>query len=186
MLQENIITGEKEPRPPFWRMKFPRLVLSWVTVLTLILFLGAFVLAIIFYRIGLVFVLSTADAHAARHQHMIILISSTSSAINLFFILVFNFLYTFAARWLTEKELHRTQSSFDASLTVKIYLFQFINTYASTFYIAFIKGQWIGTPNLYRRLFGKFRQEECNPGGCFTELSIQLQSFSWASSSSWA
>ena len=38
MRQENIVTGYKEPRPPFWRMKVPRLMLSWVTFLTLILF----------------------------------------------------------------------------------------------------------------------------------------------------
>ena len=172
MRQENIVTGYKEPRPPFWRMKVPRLMLSWVTFLTLILFLGAFVLAIIFYRIALVLAFTAADSHLQSHKH--VLIASTSAVITLCFILASNFLYTFPARWLTEKELHRTQSSFDASLTVKIYLFQFINTYASTFYIAFMKGQWIGTPNQYRRLFGKFRQEECNPGGCFMELSIQL------------
>ena len=161
-----------EPRPPFWRMKVPRVMFSWVTVLTLILFLCACILAIIFYRIALIFAFTTTDPHFGSHQHTIT--TSTSAVINLFFILAFNFLYKFVARWLTEKELHRTQSSFDASLTIKIYLFEFINTYASTFYIAFLKGYWIGTPNQYYRLFGKFRQEECNPGGCFMELTIQL------------
>merc|ERR550517_375742 len=44
---------------------------------------------------------------------------------------------------------------------------------ASIFYIAFIKGQFVGTPNKYVRLFS-YRQEECQPGGCFMELTIQL------------
>jgi hypothetical protein len=34
----------------------------------------------------------------------------------------------------------RTQTEFDDSLTVKIYLFQFVNYYFSIFYIAFVKG----------------------------------------------
>ena len=152
-------------------MKLPWMLLSWSTVFTLILLLGAFVLAIILYRIALIFAFTAVD-HAIE-SHYTILILSTSSVLNLFFIVTFNYLYKFVAMWLTEKELHRTQTSYDASLTFKIYLFRFINTYASTFYVAFIKGQWIGTPNKYHRLFG-FRQEECNPGGCFMELTIQL------------
>ncbi len=35
----------------------------------------------------------------------------------------------------------RTQTEFDDSLTVKIYLFQFVNYYFSIFYIAFVKGK---------------------------------------------
>ena len=130
-------------------MKLPWVVFSWSIVFTLIFLLGAFVLAIIFYRIALIFAFTTVDQ--ALESHYSILIASTSAVINLIFIVTFNYLYKFAAKWLTEKELHRTQTSFDASFTFKIYLFQFINTYASTFYIAFIKGQWIGTPNQYHR-----------------------------------
>jgi anoctamin-1 len=37
--------------------------------------------------------------------------------------------------------LRRTQTEFDDSLTVKIYLFQFVNYYFSIFYIAFVKGK---------------------------------------------
>lgn len=70
-------------------------------------------------------------------------------------------------------ELLRTQTEFDDSLTLKIYLLQFVNYYASIFYIAFIKGKMIGYPSAYKR-FLQYRQEECGPGGCLTELCIQL------------
>lgn len=63
------------------------------------------------------------------------------------------------AEYLTELELQRTQSEFDDSLTLKIYLLQFINYYASIFYIAFFKGKNIGTPKEYNKFFG-YRQEE--------------------------
>jgi anoctamin-1 len=68
-------------------------------------------------------------------------------------------MYTWLAEYLTEMELLRTQTEFDDSLTLKIYLLQFVNYYASIFYIAFFKGKFVGYPGRYNRLFG-FRQEE--------------------------
>ncbi|XP_050486172.1 anoctamin-1 isoform X4 [Bombus huntii] len=70
-------------------------------------------------------------------------------------------------------ELLRTQTEFDDSLTLKIYLLEFVNYYASIFYIAFFKGKFVGYPGNYNRFF-EYRQEECGPGGCLMELCIQL------------
>lgn len=39
-------------------------------------------------------------------------------------------------------ELHKYQSTYDDSLTIKIYLFQFVNFYSSLFYVAFFKGRF--------------------------------------------
>jgi anoctamin-1 len=52
-------------------------------------------------------------------------------------------------------------------------LLEFVNYYASIFYIAFFKGKFIGYPGNYNRFFNS-RQEECGPGGCLLELCIQL------------
>ena len=82
-------------------------------------------------------------------------------------------MYYRLAVWLTEMEVPRTQSQFDDSLTLKIYLLQFVNYYSSIFYIAFFKGKVIGRPGAYHRIFG-LRQEECGPGGCLFELFVQL------------
>jgi len=68
-------------------------------------------------------------------------------------------LYDWLAVKLTEMELPRTQTEFDDSLTLKIYLFQFVNYYTSIFYIAFLKGKFVGYPAKYNRIFG-WRQEE--------------------------
>lgn len=70
-------------------------------------------------------------------------------------------LYSRLAEFLTELELQRTQTEFDDSLTLKIYLLEFINYYASIFYIAFFKGKLVGYPGDYNRVFGS-RQEEVN------------------------
>lgn len=63
------------------------------------------------------------------------------------------------AEYLTELEMWRTQTQFDDSLTLKIYLLQFVNYYASIFYIAFFKGKFVGHPGEYHKLFD-YRQEE--------------------------
>lgn len=89
----------------------------------------------------------------------ILFTTATAATINLCLIVVFNWMYTYLAEWLTERELLRTQTEFDDSLTLKIYLLQFINYYASIFYIAFFKGKFIGYPGNYNRFFN-FRQEE--------------------------
>ena len=58
------------------------------------------------------------------------------------------------AVWLTDLELNRTQTEFDDSLSLKIYLLQFVNYYASIFYIAFFKGKFVGYPGRYNRFLG--------------------------------
>ena len=153
-------------------MKLPGMVGSWSLVLTLILLAVIILVGIIVYRMAMVAALAASGDEAIKSNFGII-ISITGAAINLVCILIFNYFYGILAEWLTEQELHRTQTSFDDSLTIKIYLFQFVNYYASIFYIAFFKGQFVGTPHEYNRIFD-FRQEECSPGGCFIELSIQL------------
>ena len=78
---------------------------------------------------------------------------------------------------LTEWENHRLESEHQSALTVKIFLFQFMNNYgsplsllyssrqldsgcaASLFYIAFFKGRFTGVPGNYNYFFG-FRQDE--------------------------
>jgi anoctamin-1 len=56
-------------------------------------------------------------------------------------------------------ELLRTQTEFDDSLTLQIDLFHFVNYYASIFYIALLKGKYVGYPAKYNLVFG-WRQEE--------------------------
>jgi len=168
----NFITQTSEPKPPFWKMKLPGILISWTSVMMFVILALVTVIAIILYRMSMVAALAAVNDSTIK-SNWSLFISMTGAAINLVLILIFNYIYEFLAFWLTEKELHRTQTRFDDALTVKIYLFQFVNYYASIFYIAFVKGQFVGTPNEYTR-FMSWRQEECSPGGCFIELCIQL------------
>ncbi|XP_061382630.1 anoctamin-5 isoform X2 [Danaus plexippus] len=170
----NVVTGIEEPQVPFWRMRLPATLMSFSVVASLVLVAIATVLAVVLYRMSLL------GANILRRQDNgliayspIMFTTATAACINLFFICIFNYVYQYLAEWLTEKELLRTQTEFDDSLTLKIYLLQFVNYYASIFYIAFFKGKFVGRPGDYIRFFGH-RQEECSPGGCLLELSIQL------------
>lgn len=116
------------------------------------------VLAVVLYRMSVLATLSVYGDEVTTSA-AILFTTATAATINLCLIVVFNWMYTYLAEWLTERELLRTQTEFDDSLTLKIYLLQFVNYYASIFYIAFFKGKFIGYPGNYNRFFN-FRQEE--------------------------
>ncbi|KAK6314659.1 hypothetical protein J4Q44_G00141880 [Coregonus suidteri] len=82
--------------------------------------------------------------------------SVTASIISFVVIMVLNILYEKVAIWITDFELPRTKTDYENSLTLKMFLFQFVNYYSSCFYIAFAKGK------------------VCDPGGCLIELTTQL------------
>lgn len=101
------------------------------------------------------------------------------------FINLLKFFYEKLALWLTNWENPRTETDYKDSFTYKMFLFQFVNTYSSIFYIAFFKlNLVIGTPGNYRRLGGGSKDEEgdvkgfrldgCGAAGCMIDLCIQL------------
>ncbi|XP_055691845.1 anoctamin-4 isoform X2 [Lutzomyia longipalpis] len=168
----NVVTNQMEPQVPFWRVKLPATILSFSIVMLLVALAVAAVLAVVLYRMSVLAALSVYG-DSVTTSGAIIFTTATAASINLCLIILFNWMYTFVAEYLTELELLRTQTEFDDSLTLKIYLLQFVNYYASIFYIAFFKGKFIGYPGDYNRFFN-FRQEECGFGGCLMELCIQL------------
>eukprot|EP01118_Nematostelium_gracile_P016687 TRINITY_DN6970_c0_g1_i2.p1 TRINITY_DN6970_c0_g1~~TRINITY_DN6970_c0_g1_i2.p1 ORF type:complete len:691 (+),score=181.45 TRINITY_DN6970_c0_g1_i2:70-2073(+) len=58
---------------------------------------------------------------------------------NAIIILVLNMVYRKIAVKLTDWENHRTDQSYESSFVVKCFLFQFVNSYFSLFYVAFIQ-----------------------------------------------
>ncbi|CAI5733837.1 unnamed protein product [Hyaloperonospora brassicae] len=61
------------------------------------------------------------------------------TAANAIQILVLNMVYRTVARKLNDLENHRTDAEYESYLIIKVFLFQFCNSFASFFYIAFVK-----------------------------------------------
>jgi hypothetical protein len=86
--------------------------------------------------------------------------STIASVLNAVLIQVSNFLYQKAAVNLTNAENYRTQTEQEDALTNKVFAFQFINSYASFFYLAFFAQQ--------------MEADGCGPSGCMYALGYNL------------
>ncbi|XP_063990308.1 anoctamin-5-like isoform X1 [Diachasmimorpha longicaudata] len=169
----NPVTRETEPHVSFWKVRVPATMLSFSVVILLVLVAVAAVFAVVLYRMSMITSNSLFGKELDSNQYQTFALPAVAAAINLVCILVLNYFYDWLSVYLTEMEMLRTQQEFDDSLTLKVYVFQFVNYYASIFYVAFLKGKFPGYPKKYNRILG-YRQEECAPGGCLMELSIQL------------
>ncbi|KAG0344099.1 Anoctamin-5 [Podila humilis] len=93
-----------------------------------------------------------------------------TAMLNLIIIIILGEIWCRLAEWLTEKENHKYTDSYEDSLIIKRYLFDFCNMYGTLFYYAFFKAPFgrkifIHNPDL---------QDECLYDACITELTVQL------------
>uniref|UniRef100_A0A4W3J4I5 Anoctamin n=1 Tax=Callorhinchus milii TaxID=7868 RepID=A0A4W3J4I5_CALMI len=152
------------------------LIRVWISLII------ASVVGIIVYRLAVFFVFSAnlpkeVDEDLEPFKDYLtpqMATSVTASLINFVIIMILNLVYERVAIWITDFELPRTQTEYENSLTMKMFLFQFVNYYSSCFYIAFFKGKVVGYPGKPVYWLGRFRNEECDPSGCLSELSTQL------------
>lgn len=52
---------------------------------------------------------------------------------------ILNFIYGFIATALNNHENHRTDTEYEDNLIAKVFIFQFVNSYAALFYVAFVR-----------------------------------------------
>ncbi|XP_075258994.1 anoctamin-4-like isoform X5 [Convolutriloba macropyga] len=168
--QINPITLMTEPFMPI-TTRLPKLCASISVVFFMISVVLATVIGVVMYRALAAYFFVKQEFGPTWSS---ILTSCTASTVNLMFIFAFSRFYNILAFKLTEFECPRTDSEFDNSYTLKMFVFQFVNYYSSIFYIAFFKGRFGGYPSKYALLFGKYRLQECGPGGCLFDLMTQL------------
>lgn len=168
----NPINKTEEPYLSFASRACRYLSSLWVVLFMLIVVLAA-VFGVIVYRMTVSALLFAVDQEQVSRWSSTIT-SITAACINLVCIILLGRVYLVLAKVLTNFETHRTQTEWEDSFTLKMFLFQFVNHYASLFYIAFFKGKFIGRPGNFNREINDERQEECDPAGCLVELLIQL------------
>ncbi|KAM3919662.1 anoctamin-5 isoform 6-T6 [Leptodactylus fuscus] len=177
--KKNPVTQEMEPFLPL-TSKAARFCFSGTTVLFWIFLIIASMIAIIVYRLAVY----ASFASVMENNHTLEPISGlltpqlatsvTASCLNFIMIMILNLLYERVAIWITDMEVPRTHLEYENRLTMKMFLFQFVNYYSSCFYVAFFKGKFAGFPADYTYMFGRWRNEECDPAGCLIELTTQL------------
>ncbi|XP_017578355.1 anoctamin-5 isoform X2 [Pygocentrus nattereri] len=179
----NRVTQEMEPYFPV-TSKCARLCLSGATVLFWISLIIASIIGVIAYRLAVFAALASVMKDSPTNKLELVgslitpqlATSVTASCINFVIIMLLNFLYERVAIWITDMEVPKTHVEYENKLTVKMFLFQFVNYYSSCFYVAFFKGKFVGYPGKYTYMFhiSNLRNEECDPGGCLIELTTQL------------
>ncbi|XP_052336908.1 anoctamin-5 isoform X2 [Oncorhynchus keta] len=179
----NRVTQEMEPYFPA-KSQCARTFLSGATVIFWISLIIACIIGVIAYRLAVYAAFASIMKDSPTNNiHMVgslitpqLATSVTASCINFVIIMILNVMYERVAIWITDMEIPKTHLEYENKLTVKMFLFQFVNYYSSCFYVAFFKGKFVGRPGDYIYMFGwsKLRNEECDPGGCLIELTTQL------------
>ncbi|NWX50794.1 ANO5 protein, partial [Steatornis caripensis] len=177
--KKNPVTQEMEPYLPITSQAV-RFCISGTTVLFWVSLIIASMIAVIVYRLAVYAAFATLMENTQTLQPISGLLtpqlatSVTASCLNFVIIMILNFLYERIAVWITDMEIPRTHMEYENRLTMKMFLFQFVNYYSSCFYVAFFKGKFVGYPGAYTYMFNRWRNEECDPAGCLIELTTQL------------
>ncbi|XP_041095694.1 anoctamin-5-like isoform X2 [Polyodon spathula] len=177
----NPVTQELEPFLPL-TSKCARFCLSGATVVFWIALIIACIIAVIAYRLAVYAAFASIMKENQTQDLQLVgslitpqlATSVTASCLNFVVIMILNILYERVAIWITDLEIPKTHLEYENRLTMKMFLFQFVNYYSSCFYVAFFKGKFVGYPGNYTYMFGVLRNEECDPGGCLIELTTQL------------
>uniref|UniRef100_A0A8P4KKZ2 Anoctamin n=1 Tax=Dicentrarchus labrax TaxID=13489 RepID=A0A8P4KKZ2_DICLA len=167
----NPISGKPEPYQAFTD-KYSRLIVSASGIFFMILVVIAAVFGIVIYRVITVSTFAAFGWALIRNNSQVAT-TGTAVCINFCVIMLLNVsLFLLSLRATTEQP--RTESEWENSFTLKMFLFQFVNLNSSTFYIAFFLGRFTGRPGAYLRLINRWKLEECHPSGCLIDLCMQM------------
>ncbi|XP_063294358.1 anoctamin-3 isoform X2 [Pelobates fuscus] len=168
----NPITGKPEPFQPF-SDKLSRLMVSVSGIFFMISLVLTAVFAVVVYRLVAMEQFASFKWNFIK-KYWQFATSGTGVCINFMIIMSLNVVYEKVAYLLTNLEHPRTDSEWENSFALKMFLFQFVNLNSSIFYIAFFLGRFAGRPGKYNRLFERWRLEECHPSGCLIDLCLQM------------
>ena len=109
MIGETSILSTLNINQSIFFVRFPRLVVSWLTIAVMLtLAILICVICIIIYRMAMNIALASMGSDDQGTLGKSLTISITGGTINLLCVLLFNFLYGKIAEWVTEHELHRS------------------------------------------------------------------------------
>ncbi|KTF78275.1 hypothetical protein cypCar_00042025, partial [Cyprinus carpio] len=154
----NPISGKPEPFQPFTD-KLSRLMVSVSGIFFMISLVLTAVFAVVVFRLIAMEKFASFQWEFVKKNWQFAT-SGTGVCINFMIIMSLNVVYEKVAYLLTNLEHPRTESEWENSFALKMFLFQFVNLNSSTFYIAFFLGRFAGRPGDYNKLFNRWRMEE--------------------------
>nr|XP_055066503.1 anoctamin-10 isoform X1 [Misgurnus anguillicaudatus]XP_055066504.1 anoctamin-10 isoform X1 [Misgurnus anguillicaudatus] len=128
----NPVTGREEPVYPSSRRQL-RIYLVSLPFVLLCLYLSFYVMMVYFMMEH--WAISIYNDNPNFATSILLFVPSIIYAV---VIEIMNLLYRYAAEFLTHWENHRLESSFQNHLVLKVLVFNFVNCFASLFYIAFV------------------------------------------------
>lgn len=128
----NPVTGREEPVYPSSKRQL-RIYLVSVPFVLLCLYLSFYVMMVYFDMEN--WAISIYHENPNFGTSIMLFVPSIIYAVVIEFM---NLLYRYAAEFLTDWENHRLESSFQNHLVLKVLVFNFVNCFASLFYIAFV------------------------------------------------
>ncbi|XP_067305306.1 anoctamin-10 [Pseudorasbora parva] len=128
----NPVTGREEPVYPSSKRQM-RIYLVSVPFVLLCLYLSFYVMMVYFDMEN--WAINIYEENPNFATSIMMFVPSIIYAVVIEFM---NLLYRYAAEFLTDWENHRLESSFQNHLVLKVLVFNFVNCFASLFYIAFV------------------------------------------------
>ncbi|GAB5576991.1 anoctamin-10 isoform X6 [Prionailurus iriomotensis] len=128
----NPVTGRKEPLYPSYKRQL-RIYLVSLPFVCLCLYFSLYVMMIYFDMEA--WALSLHEKSGSEWTSVLLYVPSIIYAI---VIEIMNRLYRYAAEFLTSWENHRLESAYQNHLILKVLVFNFLNCFASLFYVAFV------------------------------------------------
>ncbi|KAM6159817.1 anoctamin-10 isoform 2-T4 [Erethizon dorsatum] len=132
VLGVNPVTGREEPLYPSYKRQL-RIYLVSLPFVCLCLYVSLYVMMIYFNMED--WALSVHEESGTEWTSVLLYVPSIIYAI---VIEIMNRLYRYAAEFLTAWENHRLESAYQNHLVLKVLVFNFLNCFASLFYIAFV------------------------------------------------
>ena len=108
---------------------------SLPSMLTIFVSMTVVTLAVLTFRM----ILSVVDAYKSNYWVETLQPGVIAGTMNAIWITVMNVIYREVAVKMNDEENHRTETEHEDALIVKLFVFQFFNSYMALFYIAFVK-----------------------------------------------
>uniref|UniRef100_A0A8C4X8J1 Anoctamin n=1 Tax=Erpetoichthys calabaricus TaxID=27687 RepID=A0A8C4X8J1_ERPCA len=166
LTKKDLVTGDEVPYYPT-SYRYTKIFASFSVLLVLVGFVCISVLGVVVYKTWARIKVKTENSFQT-----FLLSTVLSSLMNAISMTILGQVYEKIAIKMTDWENYRTQTAYNDALIKKLFAFQFANSYASLFYIAFLRRN---NQDVFNSLGFVGLEDDCGMlNNCISDLSVQL------------